>query len=60
MTTPNFLGYLTWWTVPDCAAPYAKLNQLATQVGFPLIASRLRPPLAMPGRKPPTSVGRAA
>ena len=31
----DFLGYLTWWTVPDCAAPYAELNDLATQVGFP-------------------------
>jgi hypothetical protein len=31
----DFLGYLTWWTVPDCAAPYAELNALAAQVGFP-------------------------
>jgi hypothetical protein len=31
----DFLGYLTWWTVPDCAAPYAELNDLATHVGFP-------------------------
>ncbi len=32
----DYLGYLTWWTVPDCAAPYAELNQLARQVGFPI------------------------
>jgi hypothetical protein len=31
----DFLGYLTWWTIPDCAAPYAELNNLAMQVGFP-------------------------
>ena len=36
MTTNTFMGYLTWWTVPDCAAPYADLNALATQVGFPI------------------------
>ena len=31
----NFLGYLTWFTVPDCAAPYTEVNDLAAQVGFP-------------------------
>jgi hypothetical protein len=35
MNTNNFLGYLTWFTVPDCAARYADLNDLAAQVGFP-------------------------
>ena len=36
MNTPNFIGYLTWFTVPDCAAPYDELNTLATQAGFPI------------------------
>ena len=35
MNTPSFLGYLTWFTVPDCAAPYTELSDLAAQVGFP-------------------------
>ncbi len=35
MSASSFLGYLTWWTIPDCAVPYAELNDLATQVGFP-------------------------
>jgi hypothetical protein len=32
----DYLGYLTWWTVPECAAPYQALNQLAAQTGFPI------------------------
>ena len=32
----TFLGFLTWWTVPECAAPYQELNKLAAQVGLPL------------------------
>ncbi len=58
MTTPNFLGYLTWWTVPDCAAPYAELNQLATQVGFPLDCVPT-PPAARHAWEKATNVGGA-
>lgn len=32
----DYLGYLTWWTVPDVMAPYKELNDAATRVGFPL------------------------
>ena len=33
---PNpVIGFLTWWTVPDCAAPYQDLAHLAAQTGFP-------------------------
>ncbi len=31
----NNIGYLTWWTVPDVAAPYTELNKLAALAGFP-------------------------
>ncbi len=31
----EYMGYLTWWTVPDVMAPYKELNDLATRVGFP-------------------------
>jgi hypothetical protein len=32
----DYLGYLTWWTVPDVMAPYKELKDAATRVGFPL------------------------
>lgn len=35
MSTNNRIGYLTWWTVGDVAAPYTDLNALAAQTGFP-------------------------
>jgi len=35
MNAEDMLGYLVWWTVPECEAPYADLTKLAAQVGFP-------------------------
>ncbi len=32
----DYIGYLTWWTVPECAAPYRELGDLAARVGFPI------------------------
>jgi hypothetical protein len=32
----DYLGFLTWWTVPDVMAPYKELKDAATRVGFPL------------------------
>ena len=31
----EYMGYLTWWTVPDVMAPYKELNNLAARLGFP-------------------------
>jgi hypothetical protein len=35
MKTDSMIGYLVWWTVPECEAPYADLTKLAAQVGLP-------------------------
>lgn len=54
----DYLGYLTWWTVPDCAAPYHELNQLATQIGFPIDCVP-KPPAPRQAWEKATNVGGA-
>ena len=31
----TYMGFLTWWTVPDVMAPYQALSDLSAQIGFP-------------------------
>ena len=54
----DYLGYLTWWTVPDCAAPYQELNRLAAQIGFPIDCVP-KPPAARHAWEKATNVGGA-
>lgn len=54
----DYMGYLTWWTVPDCAAPYQELNQLASQIGFPIDCVP-RPPAPRQAWEKATNVGGA-
>jgi hypothetical protein len=56
MNTTTFLGFLAWFTVPECAAPYADLNRLASQVGFPLDCVPT-PPAARHAWEKATNVG---
>jgi hypothetical protein len=54
----DYMGYLTWWTVPDCAAPYQELNQLASQIGFPIDCVP-KPPAPRQAWEKATNVGGA-
>jgi hypothetical protein len=54
----DYMGYLTWWTVPDCAAPYRDLQQLAAQIGFPIDCVP-RPPAPRQAWEKATNVGGA-
>ena len=54
----DYMGYLTWWTVPDCAAPYQELNQLAARIGFPIDCVP-KPPAPRQAWEKATNVGGA-